>query len=268
MEVAKKRYTVLTYNFGNCEPVREVLEKDPAADYVLVTDDVNTKSKTWRVVWAHTNSKKNVWQKCYDVRYHPFGYAGTDIVVRLDASIEIRKPLTPIIDEMERGGYDRCLMIHPHRSTMTDEYDTWCKERGYPEDQASDMLHIMGRLGYNQTRKGLFQSCFEVIRRNRVNQLINDITFDLLRYAAPDSKIQRISQTWFSMVVNHLFADHLKVLPVSQDIITDGNMMQWYRHGTWDAITVRPSIAPLMFGREVAVWDGKPEADLCGRNKV
>ena len=126
----------------------------------------------------------------------------------------------------------------------------------------------MGRLGYNQTRKGLFQSCFEVIRRNRVNQLINDITFDLLRYAAPDSKIQRISQTWFSMVVNHLFADHMKVLPVSQDIITDGDMMRWYRHGTWDAITVRPSIAPLMFGREVVVWNGKPEADLCVRNKV
>ena len=213
-----KRYTVLTYNFGGCEPIREVRRKDPDAEYILVTDDVMAESKTWTIVWAHTDDRLNVWEKCYDVRFHPFEYAQSDIVVRLDASIEIRNRLTPIIDEFERGQYDRCLMIHPHRASIPYEYETWCSERGYPQDQAAD------------------------------------ITYDLLRYAAPDERIQRINQTWFSMVVNHLFSDRLKVMPVSQNIITDGRMMQWYRHGTQDAIKQEPTIAPIMFGKKVETW--------------
>ena len=56
------------------------------------------------------------------------------------------------------------------------------------------------------------------------------------------------------MVVNHLFSDRLKVMPVSQNIITDGRMMQWYRHGTQDAIKQEPTIAPIMFGKKVETW--------------
>ena len=41
-----KRYTVITYIFGNYEKVHEVLEKDPEADYVLVTDNPNLHSDT------------------------------------------------------------------------------------------------------------------------------------------------------------------------------------------------------------------------------
>ena len=252
--MSKKRYTVLTYNFGVCEPVREVVERDPDAEYVLVTDDLGAKSETWRILWSHLNEDMNVWEKCYDVRFHPFDYAQTDMVVRLDASIEVRKPLTPIIDEMERGGYDRCLMIHPHRASMQTEYEEWCCKRDYPEDQAADMLHIMRRLGYDLSQYGLFQSGFEVVRRNRTNEIINDLTYDLLRYAAPDGRIQRINQTWFSMVVNHLFSDRLKVLPVSQRVITDGELMQFYLHGTQEAVKEEPTIAPIMFGKKVETW--------------
>jgi hypothetical protein len=53
------------------------------------------------------------------------------------------------------------------------------------------------------------------------------------------------------MVVNHLFSDRLKVLPVSQRIITDGDMMQFYLHGTNEAVKDEPTIAPIMFGKKV-----------------
>ena len=42
MEV-KKRYTVLTYIFNHYEKVHEIREKDPEADYVLITDDPQLK---------------------------------------------------------------------------------------------------------------------------------------------------------------------------------------------------------------------------------
>lgn len=249
-----KRYTVLTYCFGGYERIHEVREKDPDAEYILVTDDQMAESDTWTIVRAHTDDGMTVWEKCYDVRFHPFKYAKSDIVVRLDGSIGINKSLKPVIDEFERRQADRCLMIHPSRASIPYEYATWCRDRGYPKDQAADMMHIMRKLGYNINKYGLFQACFEVVRSNRTNQLINDITFDLLRYAAADGHIQRINQTWLSMVINHLFADKLKVMPVSQDLITAGDLMQWYLHGSDKPIKNRVRIAPIMFGKKVEVW--------------
>lgn len=248
------RYTVLTYCFGGGERIHEIKEKDPEAEYILVTDDVMAESKTWNIVWAHTDERMTVWEKCCDVRFHPFEYAMSDIVVRLDGSIGINKSLKPIIDEFERRQADRCLMIHPSRASIPYEYDVWCTDRGYPRDQAKDMMDIMRRLGYDLHKHGLFQSCFEVVRFNRTNQLVNDITFDLLRYAAADGHIQRINQTWLSMVINHLFSDQLKVMPVSQNIITDGDLMQWYLHNSDTPIKNPAKIAPIMFGRKTEVW--------------
>lgn len=248
------RYTVLTYCFGNYERIHEIKEKDPDAEYILITDDVMAESNTWTLVWAHTDDSMTVWEKCYDVRFHPFDYAQSDIVVRLDGSIGINRSLKPIIDEFERRQADRCLMIHPSRSMIPTEYEAWCRERKYPKDQAADMLHIMQRMGYDLNQKGLFQAGFEVVRKNRTNQLINDITFDLLKYAAADGHIQRINQTWLSMVINHLFSDRLKVMPVSQNIITDGDLMQWYLHNSDTPIKNPAKIAPIMFGKKTDVW--------------
>ena len=76
------------------------------------------------------------------------------------------------------------------------------------------MLHIMRRLGYDHpTSTDSSRTASRWCASIAPNQLINDITYDLLRYAAPDERIQRINQTWFSMVVNHLFSDRLKVMP-------------------------------------------------------
>ena len=44
------RYTVLTYIFNGYEQVHEVGEKDPKADYVLVTDDPKlTSRRGWQL---------------------------------------------------------------------------------------------------------------------------------------------------------------------------------------------------------------------------
>ena len=43
------RYTVLTYIFNGYEQVHEIKEKDPDADYVLVTDNQRLTSSTCTV---------------------------------------------------------------------------------------------------------------------------------------------------------------------------------------------------------------------------
>ena len=227
------RYTVLTYIFNGYEQVHEIKEKDPDADYVLVTDDPQLKSDTWRIVCDQMLEGMTPIEKCYQVRFQPFGYADTDIVVRLDGSIGINQPLKPLIDEFERGSFDRCLMIHPYRDNMTDEYQAWIEIRGYSIRQASRCLKTMEHLGYDLNRKGLYQACFEIVRNNRVNRLINGMTLNLLNYAG-GAHAERINQTWLTFVVNHMFDNRLKIMPVTEDIL-HSEMMTWYQHNS-DAV--------------------------------
>lgn len=251
MEV-KKRYTVLTYIFNGYEKVHEVWEKDPEADYVLVTEDPHLTSETWRVV-LDPMPGRSPFAKCYEVRFHPFRYASTPIVVRVDGSIEVRRSLKPIVDEMERGKYGRCFMIHPHRNLIADEYQVWVKTRGYTETQATRCMKAMERLGCDLQQRGLVQGCFEVVRDTYNNTALNDLVFGLLCLMG-SGRIERIDQTVTSAVLQRFFGG-MKVLAVGEDIITDGHLMQWYIHHSDRKIPLKTdTIEPLLFGKPVTLF--------------
>ena len=246
------RYTVLTYIFDGYEQVHEIGEKDPEADYLLITDDPGLKSSTWTVICDHDYDNLSPFDRCYIVRYNPFKYAKTDIVVRIDGSIEVRKPLTPLVDAFEQGGYDRCLMIHPDRNTMPEEYREWVHSRRYPQSQADKCLAFMKEQGYDFNYRGLYQACFEILRCSDVNSELNSMTYYFLKILGEDDEhIERVDQTVSSFLLNHYFAGRMKIMPVSEKIITDGNLMQWYFHNSFRPIRKDPRIAPVLFNEEV-----------------
>ena len=242
------QYTVLTYIFDGYEKVHEIKQKDPRAEYILVTDDQNLHSKTWNVVYDPSLSSLSTFDKCYEVRFHPFNYAKTDVVVRIDGSIGIKKSLRNIVDVFNEGKYDRCMMIHPNRDNIAKEYDIWVQYRAYPVKQAAHCLMAMEHLGYDFSYKGMFQGCFEIVRKSEVNEQLNGLTFHLLKYLGIDGKIERLDQTVTSFVTNHLFDQRLKVMPVSQTLITSGEYMQWYLHNSDAPIQdVTPRVEPFLF---------------------
>lgn len=248
-----KRYTVLTYIFGGYEKVHEVLEKDPEADYVLVTDNSNLHSDTWRVIYDPMPGK-SAFGKCYKVRFHPFDYVTTPIVVRIDGSIEVRKSLKPLVDKFVNGNYDRCVMIHPHRNLFRDEYDVWVRTRAYPEPQAVRCMQAMERMGYDLNSKGMVQGCFEVYDCTPINNEMNDLIFGLLVLLSTNGKIERLDQIITSFVLQKFFR-RMKVLPVSERIITDGNLMQWYLHHSDTPIPLKEDIIePFLFDKPCKIW--------------
>ena len=248
------RYTVLTYIFNDYEIVQEIGRKDPDADYVLVTDDPNLKSDTWRVILDQSRGR-STFGKCYEVRHHPFRYVNTDIVVRVDGSIKILESLKPIVDKFERGGYDRCLMIHPRRNTMPEEYEVWINYRRYPRTQATRCLNAMRQMGYDMNYRGLYQGCFEILRNTPINNAINDQTFSTLCLLGSHGVIERIDQTVWSCIINRFYEDRLKVLPVSELIVTDGKLMQWHKHKTTIPVPIAQDvIKPYLFNNPCKVW--------------
>ena len=255
-EPREAKYTVMTYIFGDYEFPHEVMEKDPDAEYLLITDDENLKSVTWEVVYDPSLSGRNPIESNYDVRLHPFRYAHTDVVVRIDGSIELKKSLAPLLKAFNDGGYDRCLMIHPARNNFAQELECWVTQRHYPQEVADRTLRMMKAWGYDvDGYHGMFQGCFEIVRNTEKNRDINRLTYQLMKYTGGEEAIDRLDQHIFSFVVNTLHED-LKVLPVSENLITMGSKLaQWYIHKSMRPISNPGKIQPMMFNQPCECWD-------------
>lgn len=224
------RYTVLEYIIGDYESVHEVVEKDPEAEYILVTDNRGLKSSTWKVVVDEDLDGLSVWEKCYRIRFGCFKYCHADICVRIDASVGVLSSLKPIVDAFEEGAYDAALMIHPSHDNIPEEYETWVLGRGYPRQQAERCIADMRAKGYDFGYRGMFQLCFSIQRRGELTDRIDRECLAWLRELGPGNDIERLDQTVVSCLLNMRYS-HLKVMPVSERLYRS-SYFQWYRHGS------------------------------------
>jgi len=226
------RYTILTYIFNNYEFVREPWIIDPDADYLLITDDKSLSSKHWKIIYDERLEGLSVFDKCYFVRFHLFEYAKTDICIRLDGSILIKDSLKPIVDRFQELNADILLMMNPVHNYLHEDYDEWVETRSYPRDAANRAMKKLESLGYDYSYKGYYQANFVIERKNKLTKGINDKTYQLLRELGVNGVIDRFDQPVWAFVINKYFADKLKVMPVSEHIVTCSKYLQWYMHNS------------------------------------
>ena len=223
------RYTILTYIINRYEYVKEVKEKDPNAEYVLVTDDKDLVSSTWNVVYDESlNSLPSALDKCYSIRFNVFKYCHSPICVYLDSNVQINKPLTKLLDIFESGKYDMCLMPHPLRNDFFSEYRAWISGRGYPAENAVRFFKMLGDSHYPSDYKGLFQGTFKIVRNDKTNADFERLSLAFMKYLGTEQQIERVDQTVYSFVLNTWFYDK-KILPVSEQILRS-DYMTWFWH--------------------------------------
>ena len=230
--MSDKKYSILTYIIGDYEFPREIIEKDPDAEYILVTDNPKIKSDTWTVVQLDEQYKNlSTFDKCYEIRFNPFKYVTTDLVIRMDGNIQIKKPLRPIINAFIKGHYDLALMPHPLNSTFTEEYNLWINARNYPTEQRDKFFKLLADSNYDLSYKSLIQMTFSIHKNDKLNKDLLQMTYMFLKYLGTENEIYRLDQTVFSYVLNYYFK-HAKILPLSEQILHDNSLMQWYWHNS------------------------------------
>lgn len=117
------KYSILCYIINDYENVKEVKEKDPECEYILVTDNKSLKSDTWTVVYdERLLDLPSVFDRCYAIRFNVFKYCHTPICIYIDGNVQVNKSLKPLVDKFEDGRYDMCLMPHPLRYEFISEY--------------------------------------------------------------------------------------------------------------------------------------------------
>lgn len=251
----KFKYSVLTYNIGGYEILHELEYKDDDVEYIYATDDRSITSSTWNVVYVDNPHPEDSFDLCYQIRFNPFDYVTTDIVIRIDGSMGVAGNLDYLVDYFNKNNYDICLEMHPTRMNQYDEYVAWVQQRNYPLEQANKVLSFMAMAeGYDVKKNiGLYQYNFMIQRKNKINLDLNRMTLSLCKYLAPEGKeVDRLDQTIGSFVINKYF-NKLKVLPVSQGVAISGKYFKWYAHNSNKQLFVRnfEYCQPFLFGEPI-----------------
>lgn len=256
----KFKYSVLTFIFGDYEKLHEVggeMEKD--VEYVCVTDNPELKSDTWKIVIDKDLNGKGVFDKCFSVRYNPFKYCNSDICVRIDGSIGILKPITPLVDAFIESGCDACFLLHPYRDNLFEEYKVWGKYRNYPIKQIEKQILSLARIGYDSKKNGLIQLNFAINKRGKICDDINRITYAMLKYLGDENDLDRLDQTVITAILDRYFPD-LKIFFVGEDI-THSEYMQNFQHNSDNKMPYAESsiLEPFFRGEKVDVFSFNEE---------
>lgn len=226
------KYSILTFIIGKgYEKVHEIVNKQDDVEYLLITDDSDLKSSTWKVIYDDNLMQyKTPFERCFRIRYNVFKYCNTDICITVDGSMHIKGTLDKLIQKFNSENYDICLMPHPIWSDFNTEYAAWINMRNYPIAQAWRAIKFFEDNKYDFNYRGLFQLCFSIKRRNQLTDNIDNMTFKCLQKISENGEFERLDQTVFSFVVNKYFND-IKVLPVSEQVVRS-YAIQWYWHNS------------------------------------
>ena len=163
------KYTIITCLFGYYDTLKEPEEVDPNAEYICFTDRTDIVSNAWKLINVYDNTPYNGLQKSFRLKYRDmFDYASKDskYIIRLDASIQIHKSLHDIIKFIDENDYDICIMLHPERNDMIDEYNTWQSLRHQDPKYKDIFIRKMSDLNFNINHTGLIETTCQIYKNN------------------------------------------------------------------------------------------------------
>lgn len=243
-----RQYTVLTYIIGDYEQVHEIKERSERATYLLITDNPNLKSETWRVI-CDLRLTGGPFNKVMDIRWNPWRYTNDEIVITLDGSLGVNCSLDELVDAFDAGDHELGIVIHPHRNTADEELEVWRLFRKHKVDRQVDLIKMSG-LRYYYDYKGLYQTGFIIRRRTeRIATWENKVKKWL--FACGNGEYDRLDQVLASYAL-HWYSD-MSCIWFSERLL-ESKFITWYGHGSNDVVHQTDLIEPYAFNHPVDVY--------------
>lgn len=260
-----KKYTVLTFNFNGYDSIRNPVNVDPEADYLFVTDKVTEYDtivgNNWSFIIDSRLKDLNPLYASYYVRHHPFEYASTDIVVVVDASIQINDSLGDIVDTMIESKSDYACILTTHLSDRK-KIKKWSKY--IPQRIDSEDVDKLRRLlvKFNRVDElGSIGQGFIIYKNTPIVHKFNKHVWRYLLALGHDGIPNRLDE----VVVHTLmktYLNKLKVLPLAFQLIQSTYMtycyhksnVPMYYHADYDQnyyLCGKP-VSPIRFDKRIS----------------
>ena len=195
----KKRYSIVTFLFGDYDKLKDPYIIDETAEYICITDRTDLESNIWRFenITEYDISNYNDWQKTLIARYTVLNHITTDQCIIVDASIQIKKSLSKFIDLNSIN--DVGFVIHPFRESYLDEFDEWIKTRDLDYQQKEDFINFCNKhaFDYNNAKCFIMSTVMFIRKTDTTISLFNTVLNELMNNY--DFSI-RIDQLYLSVI--------------------------------------------------------------------
>lgn len=193
-------------------------------EYICVTDDINLKSDTWKIIVDEDLKDKNPEYASFYVRYHPFKYCNSDICMRIDGSIKINKSLISIFEEFDSSNKDVCVMTNSRANSIRKELSYWSF---LPKDMIEKQMSLYKELMIDINNEGCIQSPISITRNNELCNKCDTITWNMIKKISLDKYIARPTQVIMTAAL--ALTKGLDIMFVDEYLI-QSNVMQWCKH--------------------------------------
>lgn len=211
-----KKYSILTFNFGNYEIFREPEEVDEECEYVYVTDNPNLKSNIWKIVVDDKFKDNSPYYKSFYVRYHPFEYVTTDTCIVIDSSMKIKKKLNKVIEDFNLRNNDIGLLLMPfHDNKPFEEIGVWNSRLKRLSNIQASLLYSLYHHYQMETYRGGIDAGFKIVKNTEKIKNFHDTVWEHILFLKGDSDICRLDQVVLSLLLYKMFS-HLSVMLFSR----------------------------------------------------
>lgn len=226
-----KKYSVLTFIFGDYECLHEILDVDADVEYICITDNKDLKSNTWQIVYDVIDANYTPFRKVIEVRYNPFKYVHTNICLIIDGSVQILKNPNKLFSYFSRHKYDLCTFTHPFRSSLKVELDIWKHCRSLSDVDYDACLNFLKNINYDLNYLGLFQVNVLLVCNTERYDVFRKTCLNVLNSCAFKNSTFRVDQILFSAILQKTFQNRIKFLSLSCLELT-GEYFRSYSHNS------------------------------------
>lgn len=213
------KYSVLTCLFNRYEiNIREPEEYDPDVEYVMVTDDpellkLNT---IWKIVLMdNTMDPCGPYAKVIYVKYHPFDFVSSNVVLWLDGSVVLRKNVTKMVmNPFINSNAELLELSNLVTSDTVWEMNRWLENKFHNFDQGMYDESLKFFQNEQDVRRGMYQTTVYACKNTRLVNMINTKTADLIQWCRNGQSSSYICMPHRSWILNKyvLGSDKLMIM--------------------------------------------------------
>lgn len=223
------KYTIISYIFNNYENIREIEEKSPNAEYILITDDPKLKSKTWKIICNPKVLDKfnNPFDKCFYIRYHSFEFCSTDISITIDHSILIKRNLDKLVEAFlkKNVNFGFCADISTTNEGIRRCIKYFVKHRGYDKRSAFFQMEFLDKIGYNKS--GGIEAFLIIRKKSEQQKNLDDHVWNAICKSGVNGHVDRLDQTILTLFAFNYDNDEMFIFDRH---IVYSSYLQWYIH--------------------------------------